>query len=222
MSSDLPDSVGMDCPEAAQRVSVYIDGLNLYHGLRAKGYSRYLWTDLRSLSENLALADQAVCSVKYFTARFIHEGGTPGAIRHQDQHLQALDSVNNVQVVEGEFLRRMGRCRVCGEQWRTYEEKMTDVNLGIELISDAADDVFDVAIMISGDGDLTGPVEKVLTRYPAKRVVVAFPPNRSSKSLKNAASAYFSIGRNVLRDSQLPDVIHTRDGIQLRRPAEWR
>ena len=99
---------------------------------------------------------------------------------------------------------------------------MTEVNLGIELISDAAEDMFDVAIMISGDGDLTGPVEKVLTRYPAKRVVVAFLPNRSSKSLKNAASAYFSIGRNVLRDSQLPDVIHTRDGIQLRRPAEWR
>lgn len=204
-----------------QRVAVYIDGLNLYHGLLSKGFDRYLWTDLRSLSKNLTRPGQLVCRVKYFTARFVHEGGRPGAIARQDRYLEALDSAGGVQVVEGKFLQRLVRCKSCGEQWRTYEEKMTDVNLGIELVSDAVDDLFDVAILVSGDSDLTGPIMKVLDRSPKTQVVVAFPPNRSSKSLKAAATAYFAIGRNALRDSQLPEFVNTRDGRGVRRPDEW-
>ena len=98
---------------------------------------------------------------------------------------------------------------------------MTDVNLGIELVADAVDDVFDVAILVSGDSDLTGPITKVLDRSQTAQVVVAFPPNRSSKSLKAAATAYFAIGRNALRDSQLLEFVTTRDGRGVRRPDEW-
>ena len=29
-----------------QRVAVYIDGFNLYYGLKSKGWSRYYWLDL--------------------------------------------------------------------------------------------------------------------------------------------------------------------------------
>ena len=36
-----------------ERVIVYIDGFNLYYGLRSMGWRHYLWLDLRQLSENL-------------------------------------------------------------------------------------------------------------------------------------------------------------------------
>ena len=36
-----------------RRVAVYVDGFNLYYGLRSKGWRRYYWLDLRSLSEQL-------------------------------------------------------------------------------------------------------------------------------------------------------------------------
>ena len=222
MSRELNQTDESTSDVPTQRVAVYIDGLNLYHGLLSKGFDRYLWTDLRLLSTNLSRPDQLVCRVKYFTARFVHEGGRPGAIARQGRYLEALDSAGGVQVVEGKFLQRLGRCKNCGEQWRTYEEKMTDVNLGIELVSDAVDGVFDVAILVSGDSDLTGPVTKVLDRNPNAQVVVAFPPNRSSKSLKSVATAYIAIGRGALRDSQLPDVVRAKGGGELRRPEEWR
>ena len=61
---------------------------------------------------------------------------------------------------------------------------MTDVNVAIELLGDAQDDVFDAAIIVSADSDLTSPARAVRQRYPEKRVVVAFPPNRVSKQLR--------------------------------------
>lgn len=38
---------------------------------------------------------------------------------------------------------------------------MTDVNIAIQLLGDAFDDKFDVALVISGDSDLTTPVRRV-------------------------------------------------------------
>ena len=52
-----------------KRVVVYIDGFNLYYGLRDAGWRRYYWLDLRRLSENLLRPDQRLVLVRYFTAR---------------------------------------------------------------------------------------------------------------------------------------------------------
>ena len=38
---------------------------------------------------------------------------------------------------------------------------MTDVNMAVELLSDAQDDEYDVAILVSADSDLAGPIEAV-------------------------------------------------------------
>ena len=32
-----------------ERVNAYIDGFNLYFGLKSKGWRRYYWLDLRAL-----------------------------------------------------------------------------------------------------------------------------------------------------------------------------
>ena len=99
---------------------------------------------------------------------------------------------------------------------------MTDVNIAVEMVCDAEDDVFDAALLVSGDGDLTGPIARVMSRHPEKRVVVAFPPRRRSDSLAGAASAYVHIRPSHLRGSQLPDQLYSQNGYPLRRPAEWR
>ena len=54
---------------------------------------------------------------------------------------------------------------------------MTDVNIAVELLVDAQDNKIDTAIIVSGDSDLTRPIEVVLQRYSNKRVIIAFPPN---------------------------------------------
>lgn len=98
---------------------------------------------------------------------------------------------------------------------------MTDVRIAVELMRDAYDDAFDVALLISGDSDLAPAVEAVKAGRPGKRVIVAFPPDRESKKLESVASASFRIGRKKLVDSQLPDEVPKPDGFILRRPAKW-
>ena len=82
-------------------------------------------------------------------------------------------------------------------------------------------DQFDVALLVSADSDLVGPVRAVRRLFSHKRVLVAFPPDRSSKALKQAANAQIYIGRDVLAKSTLPAVVVKANGFRLHRPAEW-
>ena len=99
---------------------------------------------------------------------------------------------------------------------------MTDVNIAVKLLGDAQNDAFDTAIVVSGDSDLSSPISGVRERYRHKRVLVAFPPNRASKKLREVASTAFTIGRGILSKSQLPERVVKPDGYVLTRPASWR
>ena len=205
-----------------QRVSVYVDGFNLYYGLRARGWRRYYWLNLNLMAERLLRAGQMLVGVRYFTAEIVPQPGELGARTRQDTYLKALSTLPNLSIHYGRFLPRQASCRYCGATWIRYEEKMTDVNIAVELLGDAQDDAFDTAIVVSGDGDLSGPVRAVRRRYPNKRVIVAFPPRRHSVDLHSAATASFTIGRDVFRDSQFPDRVVKPNGYALTRPASWR
>jgi len=205
-----------------QRVVVYIDGFNLYFGLRSKGWRRYYWLDCERLARNLLRPGQQLVVVRYFTARISGRTGDPGKHKRQAVFLEALETLPSLTISYGHYLASTQRCRQCGHSWDSHREKMTDVNIAIALLEDALDNLFDTAILVSGDSDLTPAVEAVLRRYPRKRVIVAFPPGRHSDRLRKAASAAFTIGTKALRDSQFPDEVRKHDGYVLRRPMEWR
>ena len=180
-----------------------------------------MWLDQRLLAENLLQHGQRLAFVRYFTTRVLPEPNDPGKPGRQNAYLEALATLPEFYIHEGFFLAKEGHCTRCGATWNTYEEKMTDVNLAVAMLGDAQDDAFDTAIVISGDGDLTGPIRAVRTRYPAKRIVVAFPPNRHSVDLRNVATTSFTIGRKKFLDSQFPDQVVKPDGYVLAKPLEW-
>ena len=154
-----------------QRVSVYVDGFNLYYGLKSKGWRRYYWLDLRRLAENLLQFGQQLMTVRYFTARVIRLADDPEQSERQQTYLEALEMLTDLYIHYGYFLPKRVLCHQCGAIRETYEEKMTDVNIAVELMGDAQDDAFDTAIVISGDSDLAGPIEAIRRRYREKRVI---------------------------------------------------
>ena len=99
---------------------------------------------------------------------------------------------------------------------------MTDVNIAVELLTDAFQDLFDKALIISADSDLTGPIKKIRHLFPAKKVVVAFPPARHSFALEKVANASFIIGRKKIANSLFPDEVIKADGYVLKRPENWK
>ncbi len=208
-------------PAPGRRAMVYVDGFNLYYGLKSKSWRRFYWLDLVALSQRLLLQHgQSLSGVRYFTARIA--GPQADKRARQAAFLRALETLPDLTIHYGHFLQKTRRCASCGVEWPVYEEKMTDVNIAVQLLGDAQDDRFDTAFIVSGDSDLAGPIEAVLARYPDKRVIVAFPPNRRSDKLRRVASGSFIIGRNILKQSQLPDTVRRTGRTSIIRPPTWR
>lgn len=204
------------------RVITYIDGFNLYFGLRSKGWRRHYWLNLHKLSLALLKPGQQLDAVHYFTARIRANGHNVDDMRRQSLYIEALQTLPDTTLHFGHYLDKPRQCRQCGAQWMDYEEKMTDVNIAVQMLADGFDDRFDTALIISADSDLTTPVSRVRQRFPAKRVVIAEPPGRHSTALCNNATGYFTIGEAKLRASQLPDQVQRADGFILSRPVHWR
>lgn len=68
-----------------------------------------------------------------------------------------------------------------GHSYDTHHEKMTDVNIAVQMLSDAFQDQFDVALLVSADSDLVGLITTLRQLFPLKRVIVAFPPRRCAE-----------------------------------------
>ena len=203
------------------RVAVYVDGLNLYYGLKSRGWRRYYWLDLRRLALRLLRPGQRLVMVRYFTARFHPQTNAPDRHIRQDTYLKALATLPDLTIQYGYHLPKTETCRVCGASWETFEEKMTDVNIAIALFRDAMQDAYDTAIVVSADSDLIGPIDAVLHSFPAKRVVVAFPPRRHSDELRRQATGFVRLGRRVIARSQFPAYITDANGYPIRKPARW-
>jgi uncharacterized LabA/DUF88 family protein len=201
-----------------ERVVAYVDGFNLYYGLRASGYRRYYWLDLQALAANLLLVSQQLVGVDYFTARIAGPGGKQ---QRQECYLQALAARRTCTLHFGRYQHSERACRQCGHVHRVPSEKMTDVTIAVQLMTDAFHDRFDTALLISADSDLVPPVRALRRLFPHKRVVVAFPPGRNSVALAQAAHAYLRIGRATLARSLLPGEVCTADGYVLRCPEGW-
>ena len=202
------------------RVISYIDGFNLYFGLRSKGWRKYYWLDLYGGSASLLKPWQQLEHCHYFTARVSADGRSQSKNR-QTLWLDALSTRTGISVHEGHYLSKQQNCKSCGAQWTTFEEKMTDVNIATQLLIDAFDDRYDTALVISGDSDLTTPIQQVRKRFPDKRIIVAFPPGRHSLHLKSAAHGSMHIGEDKLRQNLLPDSITMPNVFVLQRPNGW-
>jgi len=56
---------------------------------------------------------------------------------------------------------------------------------------------------------------------PAKRLIAAFPPGRTSAAVRSAADGAFHVGQAKIRQAQLPEAVMSPHGVTLRRPACW-
>ncbi|HEV7647864.1 MAG TPA: NYN domain-containing protein [Actinophytocola sp.] len=201
------------------RVAAYVDGFNLYFGLRSKHNRKYLWLDLQALASSLLHPGQRLEQVTYFTARV---RGDSESEQRQSDYIDALGAHSPlVTVKNGRFQEKDRRCRQCGTSWTVFEEKETDVNIAMALLGDAARDRYDVALLVSADSDLCPAVRETKSLFPAKRVIAAFPPDRRSAELRRAADGHLAIGENKIRQAQLPARVTTAAGITLHRPKHW-
>ena len=215
-----------------KKAIVYIDGYNLYFGL-VKG-TKYKWLDLWKFAERLLDGHYELVAVKYFTALAKTHPADEAATERQNAYLQALTSLPNVKVVQGFYSKNKMRvpyadekCANCDVvedgliQVYKMEEKRSDVNMAVEAVTDAADDVADCFVFVTGDSDQVGAIEKVRYKY-GKTVVVFNPHETGGKHLKRAATFFKNIPRDLPVHCQLPDELPIgTHGRTIHRPFTW-
>ena len=201
-----------------ERVVVYVDGFNMYFGMMDAGFEKLRWLDLDALVKDLLLPNQQLAQVKYFTSRV---SNNPDKQKRQMTYIEALES-KGVKIYYGNYQRDSEECKRCGNIWPTYNEKMTDVNIATQILIDAYEDKYDMAMLISGDSDLVPPMKAVHELFNKKRVFVAFPPKRHNQSVALIAKGSMTIGRKKIADNQFGEEVTKKGGYVLRQPSEWK
>jgi hypothetical protein len=119
------------------KVSIYIDGYNLYHHIKNQFPQKpYLkWLNLKTIFYEFAKKEEfEIIKVKFFTAPPIHRSKDTIA---RYQNYIAILKYYGVEIIEGQFKKKnINFITDNGQKLTktTYEEKESDVNLSLTIL----------------------------------------------------------------------------------------
>ena len=199
-----------------KKVCVYVDGFNLYHAIKELNKPHLKWVNLMELAKSFLAKDEIINEVYYFSA---FPTWRPDTHKRHMEYVRALEHFG-VRCVMGNFKRKKNTCRSCGTNWRSHEEKETDVHIAVKIVEDAFLDRYDRAIIISADSDLIPPKVIVNNNYPNKKVNFIAPPKRFSHARVLKPIMEITAGR--INKSLLPSqALDLSGNIVFKRPAPY-
>jgi NYN domain len=211
--------------------NVYIDGFNLYNGLKrraeAKGLDspEYRWLNLYKLAEFL-LPEYEVATVRYFTSKVKRRPADMTAGQRQQIFLRALATLPTLTVHYGYFQKNKVARHLVEDPEKVvrvidYKEKGSDVNLASLLLADAFRRECKAAAVISDDSDLALPIS--IAKAELEHGVTLLNPNVTSKparKLRGIATAYRSISESAFAACLFPDSLTDSKGT-ITKPDGW-
>lgn len=181
----------------ASRVALYVDGFNYYYGVtnhyragkEKRGYSLsgLCWTDFRALAERHFLKQgEELTQIRYFTAPVtaaVETTNRPGEQNRYETWIKAVRTIAGLEVISGFYKPRH---EAPGQGAKSRDEKLTDVNLAVELLLDGLAGVYERAIVLSGDADQMPSILAAAYRLPKpRRVLALLPPAQDKEDWKH-------------------------------------
>lgn len=228
-STESPDPAGQDArdiepqflrpPSARQRAAMYVDGFNLYHALNDLGQPHLKWLNLQAVARLLVAGrPEDVVRIVFCTAV------PTQSVEKQNRHrlyVRALEGTG-VTVFKGHFSEEPRHCRKCGHQWQHPTEKEGDTSLAITVIDDAHRDRFDVAYLVSADGDHAPVARMIRDGFPSKRLVTVAPPNRQHNfKIRDAAHSKSAITADLVEKCLFGRAVPDENGNMVIRPPAY-
>jgi uncharacterized LabA/DUF88 family protein len=199
--------------------NVYIDGFNLYYGIRR--WPGCKWLDVGKLVTHLFPNDQ-IHRIRYFTAH-VKGKSNPGAPERQQAYLRALKTIEGLEIHYGRFLVTPTTMQIVKPNGQMVpfvkvEEKGSDVNLATYLMLDAFTKDCEMAIVISNDSDLVEPIR--LAQAPPFNLHV-WAVNPHPKPTAMGSMYQLTLKRSVVEASKFPPVVHLPNGKKVTCPSKW-
>lgn len=171
-----------------ERVAVFIDGSNFYHGCMT-ALPAGTRVDLERFAARL-VGERQLIRVYYYTAVVRREDGEE-RYQNQQRFLERLRHLRYFQVKLGRLMPRHG----------TVVEKGVDVNIAVDMLKYACSNAYDTAILVSGDGDFATAVEAV--KDLGKHVENAYFDTGRSQELQTVCDAFIRLDRAYMQDCSL-------------------
>jgi hypothetical protein len=112
----------------------------------------------------------------------------------------------------------------CDKPYPAHEEKMTDVNIAVNIIKSCVQKSCDAVYLLSGDNDLVPALETARELCPDIRIRVLLPINAKAKKLMTACREhnfkYMRVKERHLAESQLPNSVTVGDKVYSK-PPHW-
>lgn len=207
-----------------RRCVFYIDGYNWYHAI-FKHHPEWKWLNIENFCRSLRPHDN-VTAVKLFSAMVTDVDGR----MRQETYFKALRSLPKMKIILGFFQPRQVHCKAdCRLEYTVPEEKKTDVNIAIEMMTDAIDGQVDHICAISGDSDLQPPIEWITKRFPNIQITV-YVPCLPRDRRDRRTDYYITKGLRVncdflpmagIAQHQLPNLVKVAKGEFAHRPSVW-
>jgi uncharacterized LabA/DUF88 family protein len=155
-----------------ERIALFIDGANVYAAAKRLGWN----FDHRKILEHFSKVGR-LYNAFYYTA-------VPYPM--DDKQKRFIDALTYMgYTVRTKPLREL----TDNDTGETHRRANLDIELVTDLLSTV--DLYDTAILLTGDGDFERPAE--VLRAKSKRVVVASIPEMTSYELRNAADEYVDL-----------------------------
>jgi uncharacterized LabA/DUF88 family protein len=183
-----------------KRVIAVVDGLNLYHALRDQSKHETNLDIDAAVRRLIHRTTEQLVAVRYFSAIVAHL--SEAARVAQAEYIAQLQQ-SGVTVTLGNFKRKTLKCPKCGEPYFKHEEKETDVNIALAIVSTATTHEADKMLIFSADTDL----------LPAIRMAQDLAPNLEIRIVSTVAylrNVYASIVTKVEGKIELtPELVST-------------
>jgi len=165
-----------------ERAIVFIDGNNLYKGLRECYAIERL--DLEPFCKHI-IQDRELVAIYYADANFIRERGSDNYDRQQ-AYFSYIRKIKGLTFRRGYFNTRTS----------PPTEKMADVYIATDIVDLCYKDQFDYAYLVSGDSDLAPAIDIAVRQ--GKRIINVYFENatRNSYALRNHCQGLF---KNITR-----------------------
>ncbi|MGP0003530.1 MAG: NYN domain-containing protein [Acidimicrobiales bacterium] len=160
------------------RVCVFIDGANFYHSCKANMGGR---TDINMGSFASFLVGPSRELVRtYYYGCALPPDHDEDSRKAQQRFFTALQRIPYTELRLGRMVKRDVECPSCHDTRSRYQEKGVDMRIGVDMLASASKQLYDVAVLVSGDGDLVEAVRAV--KDLGKHVEVAtFSKGRSDE-----------------------------------------
>lgn len=174
------------------RISIFIDGNNFYFGLKR------IYKDTKKMIDfsfekfcNLLSDDREIIKIYYYNASLDRTKNTD-KYKSQQRFFNKIKKVPKFNLILCRLIRR----KIKGTEKYYYVLKEDDIHMAVDMVEGAFDDKFDIALLVSGDGDFVPAVKAVQRK--GKQVENIYFNKTFSSNLKRHCNKSIKLAKDML------------------------